>query len=115
MAHNKRHRAKYKDRKYGISLSLSGEQKNELIDYADEIGVSLNALIVYAALMFVRDQRGIASPGPSQFAKASLDDVLTAYVRGERLLQPCGKQECDQVPTEISGMEFCKTCNLRIG
>jgi hypothetical protein len=114
MAH-KRKRAKYKDRKYGITLSLTGEQKNELIDYAEKIDVSLNALILYASLMFVRAERGIPEPGPSQFAKASLDDVLTAYLRGEKLFQPCGKQECDQVPTEISGMEFCKTCNLRIG
>lgn len=111
----KRERAKHKDRKYGISLTLTGEQKNELLDYAEKIDVSLNALILYAALMFVREQKGISAPGPSQFAKASLDDVLTAYARGEKLFMPCGKTECEQVPTFISGMEFCKTCNLRIG
>lgn len=111
----RREKAKHPDRKYGISLTLSGKQKNELLDYAEKIDVSLNALILYAALMFVREQRGIPAPGSAQFAKASLDDVLTAYARGERILMPCGQVSCDQKIVDVSGLEFCNTCNLRIG
>lgn len=111
----KRQRARHADRKYGISLTLTGKQKNELLDYANQIDVSLNALILYAALTFVREKRGIPAPGSAQFAKASIDDVLVAYARGERILMPCGKTSCDQVIVEVSGLEFCNTCNLRIG
>lgn len=113
MAH-KRKRAKFKDRKYGITLTLSGEQKNEIIDYAEKIDVSLNALILYATLIFIRAEKGIPEPGPSQFSIPSLEEVLTAYLRGETLYKPCGKTECDQDLTDISGMSFCKTCNLRV-
>jgi hypothetical protein len=111
----KRELAKFPNRKYGIALSVTGAQKNEIVRYAEEIGVSVNQLITYAALMFIRNEKNIPEPGPSQYSKVTADDVIRSYITGERLLQPCGQKECVQDITEISGMEFCKTCNLRTG
>ena len=111
----KRTHAKFPDRKYGLSISVTGAQKNEIVRYAQEIGVSVNQLMTYATLMFVRNEKGIHEPGPSQYAKVTADDVIRSYITGERFLQPCGQKECVQDLTEISGMEFCKTCNLRTG
>lgn len=108
-------KAKFPKRFYDIHLRLTGAQKNEIIDYAKSKDLSVNQLILYAVLDFIRTAKGIPAPGPSQYAKASLDDVLISYLRGERILQPCGKTQCEQVVTEISGMEFCTNCNLRIG
>ena len=114
MAH-KRKLANFPNRKYGLSISVTGAQKNEIVRYAEEIGVSVNQLMTNATLMFIRNEKGIPEPGPSQYSRITADDVIRSYITGERLLQPCGQRECVQEITEISGMEFCKTCNIRVG
>ena len=108
-------KSKHPTRWYDFKVRLLGAQKNTIIDYARETKVSVNQLVLYAVLDFINNKKQIPSPGSAQYAKASFEDVITAYVRGERLYQPCGKIECNQQITVISNMEFCKTCNLRIG
>ena len=110
----KRKLAKFPNRKYGISLVMTGAQKNEIVRYAESIGVSVNELVTYAALAFVRNERGIPEPGPAQFKLATLDETLAGYIRGEQVLTPCGKTSCDMVLEEIGQFSFCKTCNVRV-
>lgn len=111
----KSEKSKHPKRWHDMKIRLLGEQKNTIIDYARANDLSVNQLILYAVLDFINNQKGIPSPGQAQYAKSTLDDVLSAYVRGEKLYQPCGKIECDKQITIISNMEFCKTCNFRIG
>jgi len=111
----KSEKSKHPKRWHELKVRLLGEQKNIIIDYSRANNLSVNQLMLYAVLDFINNQKGIASPGPSQYAKSTLDDVLSAYIRGERLYQPCGKIECDKKITNISGMEFCTTCNFRVG
>jgi hypothetical protein len=110
----KRKLAKYPDRKYGIALTLTGAQKNEIVKYAESIGVSVNELMVYCALTFVRNERGIPEPGPAQFKLPTFEETLAGYIRGEHVLTPCGKTSCDMVLEEVGQFQFCKTCNIRV-
>jgi hypothetical protein len=110
----KRKLAKFPNRKYGISLVMTGAQKNEIVRYAESIGVSVNELVTYAALAFVRNERGIPEPGPSQFKIPTFEETLVGYIRGEQVLTPCGKTSCDMVLEEVGQFSFCKTCNVRV-
>jgi hypothetical protein len=108
-------RAKYEDRLYNVGIRISGKQKNLIIDHAKSKGISVSQLIEYAVWEFIRNDKGIPSPGPSQFAKINEADEIRAYLTGVNLLQPCGQLTCKQETVMFQGMEFCETCNLRIG
>lgn len=108
-------RVDYLDRDYNLSIRLSGAQKNQIIDAAAAENISVNQLILYAVWTYIRSKDGIPLPGSSQFAKNTPEDLLKAYLSGQTLLMPCGKPKCKMVPVVISGMEFCETCNIRIG
>ena len=110
----KRKLAKYPDKKYGIALVLTGTQKNEIVRYAESIGVSVNELVVYSALTFVRNEKGIPESGPAQFRLPTLEETLVGYIRGEQVLTPCGKTSCEMVLEDIGQYQFCKTCNVRV-
>lgn len=107
-------RAKYLDRLHNLTIRISGEQKNLIIDHAESKGLSVSQLVEYAVWEFIRLDKGIASPGPSQFKKVTPEETLRSYLSGETLLQPCGKPSCDQRITMFQGLEFCETCNIRI-
>lgn len=108
-------RAEYEDRLYNVGIRISGKQKNLIIDHAKSKGISVSQLIEYAVWEFIRNDKGIPSPGPSQFAKSDPNDVVRSYLTGETILQPCGQASCKQEIIMFQGMEFCQTCNLRIG
>lgn len=107
-------RADYDDRLYNLGIRISGKQKNQIIDFAKSKGISVSQLIEYAVWQFIREDKGIPAPGPSQFAKITPEDQVRAYLTGVNLLQPCGQQSCKQEVVMFQGMEFCETCNLRI-
>jgi hypothetical protein len=91
-----------------------GSQKNEIIDYAKAQGISVNQLVLFAVLDFIREKKGLPSPGSAQFSIPTMEETLAAYMRGEQILTPCGKTECNMDLVDLSGMQFCKTCNIRV-
>lgn len=107
-------KTKYPDRFYNIVLRVKGSQKNSIISAAREHKMSLSEFILYATWLFIREGKGIPSPGPAQYAKTTPSDVLRSYLSGETVLTPCGKKECNMILETISGMEFCNTCNIRV-
>lgn len=108
-------KSRFPHRHSELHLRLLGSQKNEIIDYAKAQGISVNELVVFAVLDFVRNQKGIPSPGPAQYALPTLEETLGAYLSGEMLLTPCGvKPPCDMKLEEMGDMRFCKTCNVRV-
>lgn len=110
----KYHKAKYPDRWYDIHVRLTGKRKNEIVSHAQEQGVSVNEFILYAIEEFIRTQKQIPSPGSAPYRLATVDEVIAAYIAGEKVLRPCGKYECEQSLTHIDSMTFCQTCNLRV-
>lgn len=108
-------RAKYLDRLHNLTIRISGEQKNRILDHAESKGISVSQLVEFAVWEFIRLDKGIPNPGPSQFKKPTAEDVLRGYLSGESVLQPCGKVACDQKIVKFQGLEFCETCNVRVG
>lgn len=108
-------KSRFPNRYSEIHLRLLGSQKNEIIDYAKAQGISVNELVVFAVLDFIRGAKGIPSPGSAQYSIPTLDETLGAYLSGEMLLTPCGKKPpCDMQLEEVGEMRFCKTCNVRV-
>jgi len=108
-------KANHPERKYNIGLRVPGWLKNELLEAAEGQGLSLSEFVVFAAWQFARECRGVPAAGSAQFRIPGTEDVLRAYFSGEVLLQPCGRTDCDRTVVEVAGMEFCDSCNLRIG
>jgi hypothetical protein len=107
-------RAKYKDRLYNIALRVDGSMKNQIIDAAKKNDMMLSEYILYCVWEHMRSEKGIPTPGSSQFALADPMEHLRGYLEGKDVLMPCGKKECDMKITEFMDMEFCETCNVRI-
>lgn len=110
----KSEKTRFPDRWHGISIRLKGRLKNQIIDYANKKGISVNELILFAVWEFIRNEKGIPSPGSPQYSLPTKEEAIAAYLRGETLLNPCGKKDCDQKITQIDSLYFCETCNLRI-
>jgi hypothetical protein len=112
---HKAKRVKHLDSFFNIVLRVKGREKNEMIRYADKLDMSLSAFILYAVWVFILNEKGLPDPGSAQFAIPSPADELRSYLSGEMLLKPCGQRECDMKRVVVGGMEFCNTCNIRIG
>ncbi len=102
------------DRYYSLLLRVTGTQKHKIIEYAAARSWSLNRLVLYAVLRFIDEERGIPEPGPGQFSLADDQTRLQALLYGEPICTPCGKRKCNMVLENIDGMEFCRTCNIRV-
>ena len=110
----KAEKTRFVDRYVTLNIRMKGRQKNEIIEYARKKDMSVNDVVLYAVWDFIRNEKGIPSAGSAQFSLPTVDETVLAYIRGEHILQPCGKRECDKRITEINDMQFCETCNLRI-
>ena len=107
-------KTRFTDKYVILNVRMKGKQKNEIIDYARKKQISVNELMVYAVWEFIRNEKGIPSPGSPQFSIPTVEETVLAYIRGEHILQPCGQKECAQKITQLNNMQFCETCNLRI-
>ena len=105
---------KKSDRQYDVHLRMPGKLKAEMIAHATKLNVSLNELIIYAVWEFMRSEKGIPSPGSPQYSLVTPQEALALYLTGQTILQPCGQKECDIKITEVAGMKFCDTCNVRV-
>jgi len=110
----KSEKTRFPDRYVTIQIRLKGKQKNEIVDYARAHGYSVNELILYAVWQFIQNQKGIPDAGTPQFSIPTVEETVLAYIRGEHILKPCGQKECVQNITDLDGMQYCTTCNLRI-
>lgn len=110
----KSEKTKFPDRWTGISLRLKGRLKNEIVDCATKLGVSVNELVLYATYEFMKAEKGIPPAGSAQYSIPTVQEQVAAYLRGETLLEPCGQKNCAKKITQIDSMQFCETCNLRI-
>jgi hypothetical protein len=110
----KAEKTRFVDRYVTLNIRMKGRQKNEIIEYARKKEMSVTDVVLYAVWDFIRNEKGIPSAGSAQFSLPTVDETVLAYIRGEHIMQPCGKRECDKRITEINQMQFCETCNIRI-
>jgi len=110
----KSEKTRFPNRWHVLSLRVKGHLKNQIIDYARKNNITVNELITFAVYEFVRLEKGIPSPGNAQYALPTTHEEIAAYLRGEKLLEPCGQKNCIKKIIEIDSLKFCETCNLRI-
>jgi len=110
----KSEKTRFPNRWHVLSLRVKGHLKNQIIDYAKKKNISVNELIGFAVYEFIRLEKGIPSPGNAQYSLPTAQEEIAAYIRGEKLLEPCGQKNCTKKIIKIDSMKFCETCNLRI-
>ncbi len=97
-----------------VHIRLKGSLKNELIDYSRRHDLSVGQVVNYAIFLLLQEDKGIPTPGTAQYSLPTMEESIVAYMKGETLLQPCGQVSCTMQLTELDGMTFCNTCNIRI-
>lgn len=110
----KAQRAEHPNRLYNVVLRVKGSMKNDMLRAAKKHDMSLSEYVLYCVWEHIRSGKGIPAPGSAQFSLPNPLQEIQAYLRGEQLLTPCGKKECDMKLIEFQGMTFCDTCNVRI-
>lgn len=100
-----------------IQVRIPGWLKNDIIDHCAKLECSLNAWLVEAIQAALRSDRGLPEPPQARAPLPTTADQIRAWAVGERLIMPCGKQQCsaDQGGTWVhDGMGFCRECNIRV-
>lgn len=97
-----------------ITVKVTGAEKNLLIDGARSMGMSLSDFMAWVAWEYCQTQKGLP-PAPAPHPKPTPSDYLRLYLEGERVLMPCGKEECDMQIVTFGSADFCNTCSFRVG
>lgn len=97
-----------------VSLQITGAQKNLLIQAAEDAGMTLTGFMSYAIWDFCQSQKSMP-PAPAPHPKPTPADYLRSYLEGEKVLMPCGKEQCDMKIVHFDNAEYCNTCSFRIG
>ena len=101
-----------------IVLRLPGHIKNRMIDHAHKQGVPYTNWAVHALIAQMDADAGVPAPPPAVAPIPTQVDQLHAYLRGERLILPCGREGVSCPGTEqvesIGGFGFCPECRIRV-
>jgi hypothetical protein len=101
-----------------IVLRLPGHLKNSLIDHARRKGVPYTNWAVHALRAQMDADLGVPPPPPAVAPLPTQVDQLHAYLRGEKLLLPCGREgtSCPGTlnPESVAGYYFCPECRIRV-
>jgi len=89
-----------------------------MIEHAKKLGVPYTNWAVLALVKHLNDETGVPEPPPARAPLPSPVDELNAYLRGERLLLPCGREGLSCPGTEriefVGGLGFCPECRIRV-
>ena len=110
----KSRRATHPDRLYNINIRVSGRTKNKIRKHAKKKRLSLSGYVQYCVWQTINSELDVPPPTTAKLARPTPQDELRAYLKGETLLGPCGKADCELMVVEVGGVEFCETCNMRI-
>lgn len=102
------------DADYEIRVRVPGWLKNDILAFAERQGMSFGQWCAVALYVAVREGGGLPVR-PVGRGLPGVDDVLRAYLSGERLLMPCGVVECGFVEEVVGGVGFCGVCGVRVG
>ena len=105
-------RSRFPDRKVNVVVRVDGSVKNDWLDAADGLGLSLSDFVRFCVWKHV--ESGDRMPEAAPRVLPSEVDVLRSYLSGERLLMPCGEVSCDLVVESFGGVGFCESCGLRV-
>lgn len=107
------------DVQVNLAVRVPGWLKNEVVDYLEGSGESLNQWFVSVLQRGLREGWGVPEPPPAVRALPTTADEVRAWAAGDRLLGPCGEpaEGCVGVRErfEVSGLVFCSGCSIRLG
>lgn len=106
------------DKPITVVLSMPGHVKNRMIDHARKLGVPYTNWAVHALIAQMDAEAGVPAPPPAVAPIPTQVEQLHAYLRGERLTLPCGREgtSCPGTvsPERIGGYGFCPECRIRV-
>ena len=101
-----------------VVLSMPGHIKNRMIDHAHKQGVPYTHWAVHALIAQMDADAGIPPPPPAVAPIPTQVDHLHAYLRGEKLTLPCGREGLScagtELPERVGGFGFCPECRIRV-
>lgn len=99
-------------------LHLPGRLRNELVDYCNSLGVTMNEWCGIVIRQALEEARGLPEPPPPAAPIPTRVDILRQYLTGEQVLEPCGKPypcERERTDPELHGsIEFCGHCRIML-
>ena len=100
------------------TLHLPGRLRNELADYCESLGTTMNEWCGVVIRKALEEARGLPEPPPPAAPIPTRVDILRQYLTGETVLEPCGKPyPCQRESTdpEFHGaIEFCGHCRIML-
>jgi len=101
-----------------IVLRVPGHIKNQMIEHAQKQGIPYTNWAVHALINQMNQDTGTPPPPPATAPIPTQLEQLHAYLRGERLLLPCGREGLSCAGTErserVGGFDFCPECHIRV-
>ena len=96
-----------------VSIKITGAQKNKMIEAASDNGMTLSSFISNIVWEYCQSEK-LIPPAPAPHPKPTPADYLRSYLEGEKVLMPCGRQECDMQIVTFDNAEYCNTCSYRL-
>ncbi len=102
-----------------IVLRLPGKYKNRLIEHAERVGVPYTSWCVETLVRAMDAEQGLPEPPRASAGIPTQLESLHAYLNGERLLLPCGREgdSCAGTlsPDRLGSSLYCPECRIRVG
>ena len=97
-----------------LTVKVSGADKNALIDASRALGMTLSDFMAWVAWDYCQTKKG-HPPSPAPYPRPTPSDYLGLYLKGEKVLMPCGKEECNMKIVTFGSADYCDTCSFRVG
>lgn len=104
-----------------LGIRLPGWLKNQVIAHCRDLDCAINGWMIEVIRRALRDEQGLPEPPPARAPLVTAEDEIRAYLRGERILTPCGKQDVSDCTAQQPdgtwdhhGLSFCRSCGIRV-
>jgi hypothetical protein len=106
-------RASNPEGKYNLTVVIPGWLKNRIVEHCASLGLSIGEWVSTRLMLDIREERGLPAPPPAVKGIPDATDVVREWLTGERMIQPCGKTDCNPEWEELQKMKFCTKCGVR--
>jgi len=101
-----------------IVLRLPGKQKNRLVEHAEKLGVAYTNWCIQMLMRALDEELGLPEPPPARAPIPTQTDMIHAYLTGDKILLPCGREGVGcagtDSPERFGGASFCPECRIRV-
>ena len=106
-------RASNPDGKYNLTVVIPGWLKNRIVEHCASLGLSIGEWVSTRLMLDIREERGLPAAPPAVKGIPDATDVVREWLTGDRMIQPCGKTDCNPEWEELQKMKFCTKCGVR--